>query len=206
VSVEQTTNIAGGRVWPLEQVRASWTSRRPRAAPAPRRRAADERRRRRRRARAGDGRGFDTAWIDFTKGLGAPVGACLAGSRELIDEAWRYKQMLGGAMRQAGIVAAGALWALDHHVSASPRITRTPAASPRGSPRCRGSTSTRERGDEHRRVLGAPTRRGSARGLLDAGARMGRWTTTPCGRSRHLDVDAARIEAALLAARSAVAG
>ena len=61
-------------------------------------------------------RRFDTAWIDFTKGLGAPVGACLAGSRELIDEAWRYKQMLGGAMRQAGIVAAAGLYALDHHV------------------------------------------------------------------------------------------
>ena len=60
--------------------------------------------------------GFDTAWIDFSKGLGAPVGACLAGSRELIDEAWRHKQMLGGAMRQAGIVAAAALYALDHNV------------------------------------------------------------------------------------------
>jgi threonine aldolase len=61
-------------------------------------------------------RRFDTAWIDFTKGLGAPLGAALAGSRELIDEAWRHKQMLGGAMRQAGIVAAGALYALEHHV------------------------------------------------------------------------------------------
>jgi threonine aldolase len=60
--------------------------------------------------------GFDTAWVDFTKGLGAPVGACLAGSRELIDEAWRYKQMWGGAMRQAGVVAAAGLYALEHHV------------------------------------------------------------------------------------------
>ena len=60
--------------------------------------------------------GFDTAWIDFTKGLGAPIGAVLAGSRELIDEAWRWKQMLGGAFRQSGIVAAGCLYALDHHV------------------------------------------------------------------------------------------
>ena len=60
--------------------------------------------------------GFDTAWLDFTKGLGAPLGACLAGSAELIEEAWRYKQMLGGALRQAGIVAAGALYALDHNV------------------------------------------------------------------------------------------
>src|SRR5204862_5126994 len=59
---------------------------------------------------------FDTAWVDFTKGLGAPVGACLAGSRELIDQAWRLKQMMGGALRQAGIVAAAGLYALDNNV------------------------------------------------------------------------------------------
>jgi threonine aldolase len=62
-------------------------------------------------------RGFDTAWIDFTKGLGAPVGAVLVGSAELIEQAWRYKQMVGGALRQAGIVAAGCRWALEHHVN-----------------------------------------------------------------------------------------
>jgi threonine aldolase len=44
------------------------------------------------------------------------MGGVLAASQELIDEAWRYKQMIGGALRQAGIVAAGALYALDHHV------------------------------------------------------------------------------------------
>ena len=60
--------------------------------------------------------GFDTAWLDFTKGLGAPVGAVLAGSRELIDEAWRWKQMLGGALRQSGVLAAACLYALDNHV------------------------------------------------------------------------------------------
>jgi threonine aldolase len=58
----------------------------------------------------------DSAWIDFSKGLGAPVGACLAGSRAFIEEAWRYKQALGGAMRQAGIIAAGGVYALRHHV------------------------------------------------------------------------------------------
>ena len=62
---------------------------------------------------AGD---FDTAWIDFTKGLGAPVGAVLAGSGDTIAEAWRWKQMLGGAFRQSGIVAAGCMYALDHNV------------------------------------------------------------------------------------------
>jgi threonine aldolase len=60
--------------------------------------------------------GFDSAWLDFTKGLGAPVGACLAGSRDLIEEAWRFKQMMGGSLRQAGIVAAAGLYALDHNV------------------------------------------------------------------------------------------
>jgi threonine aldolase len=60
--------------------------------------------------------GFDTAWIDFSKGLGAPVGAVLAASGELIGEAWRYKQMLGGALRQSGILAAGCLYALEHNV------------------------------------------------------------------------------------------
>src|SRR2546427_11373768 len=59
---------------------------------------------------------FDSVWIDFTKGLGAPVGAAMAGSRAFIDEAWRGKQQMGGAMRQAGIIAAGGVYALRHHV------------------------------------------------------------------------------------------
>ncbi len=58
----------------------------------------------------------DSVWIDFTKGLGAPVGAVLAGSRFFIEKARRQKHIFAGAMRQAGIVAAGCLYALDHHV------------------------------------------------------------------------------------------
>jgi threonine aldolase len=60
--------------------------------------------------------GWDSAWIDFSKGLGAPVGAVIAGSSEFIDEVWRWKQRLGGSMRQAGICAAACVYALDHHV------------------------------------------------------------------------------------------
>ena len=60
--------------------------------------------------------GYDTVWLDFTKGLGAPLGAVLAGGSEFIDEAWRWKQRLGGSMRQAGICAAACLYALDHNV------------------------------------------------------------------------------------------
>jgi threonine aldolase len=117
VSVEQSTNMAGGRVWPLAQLRG----------------VVDVAKEHGLRLHMDGARlmnavvasgvpasemtaGFDTAWLDFTKGLGAPLGAVLTGSAELIDEAWRYKQMLGGALRQAGIVAAGALYALDHNV------------------------------------------------------------------------------------------
>ncbi|HEV7636117.1 MAG TPA: threonine aldolase family protein [Bradyrhizobium sp.] len=60
--------------------------------------------------------GWDSAWIDFSKGLGAPVGAVMAGSRDFIDEVWRWKQRLGGSMRQAGVCAAACVYALDHHV------------------------------------------------------------------------------------------
>jgi threonine aldolase len=58
---------------------------------------------------------FDTVNVCFSKGLGAPVGSALCGSRALIDEARHYRKMFGGGMRQAGIVAAGALFALEHH-------------------------------------------------------------------------------------------
>jgi threonine aldolase len=117
VSVEQTTNLGGGRIWPLETVRGVLEvarrhelrthldgARLMNAVVASGVPAADW------------ASGFDTAWLDFTKGLGAPVGAVLAGSRELIEEAWRWKQMLGGALRQAGVLAAGCLYALDNHV------------------------------------------------------------------------------------------
>jgi threonine aldolase len=117
VCVEQTTNYGGGRVWPLERIRevldvasahglASHLdgARLMNAVVASGVAAADY------------ASGFTTAWLDFTKGLGAPVGACIAGPEPLIEEAWRFKQMMGGALRQAGIVAAAGLYALDHNV------------------------------------------------------------------------------------------
>jgi threonine aldolase len=60
--------------------------------------------------------GWDSAWIDFSKGLGAPIGGVMAGSHDFIDEVWRWKQRLGGSMRQAGVCAAACVYALDHHV------------------------------------------------------------------------------------------
>jgi threonine aldolase len=60
--------------------------------------------------------GWDSVWIDFSKGLGAPIGAVMAGSGEFIDEVWRWKQRLGGAMRQSGVCAAACTYALDHNI------------------------------------------------------------------------------------------
>src|ERR1700680_3654471 len=78
--------------------------------------------------------GWDSAWIDFSKGLGAPVGAVIAGSRDFIDEVWRWKQRLGGSMRQAGICAAACTYALDHH------INRVAGDSPQARPPARGAS------------------------------------------------------------------
>jgi threonine aldolase len=60
-------------------------------------------------------RHFDTVSVCFSKGLGAPVGSALAGPRELIQQARRHRKLFGGGMRQAGILAAGALYALEHN-------------------------------------------------------------------------------------------
>ncbi|MCB0009477.1 MAG: hypothetical protein KDE04_23590, partial [Anaerolineales bacterium] len=59
---------------------------------------------------------LDSVWVDLTKGLGCPFGGVLAGSADFIDRAWGWKHRLGGAMRQAGMMAAAGLYAFEHHV------------------------------------------------------------------------------------------
>jgi threonine aldolase len=117
VCVENTHNSSGGRVWPqgeLEALSATCReldlrlhldgSRLVNAAVAltveP----------------AAIGRRFDTVTLCLSKGLGCPLGALVAGSAALMEKARRAKHLFGGAMRQAGIVAAAGLYALDHHV------------------------------------------------------------------------------------------
>jgi threonine aldolase len=117
VSVEQTTNMGGGRVWPLAAVHDVLEAAREHSL----RTHLDGARLMNAVVASGTSAaefagGFDTAWLDFTKGLGAPVGAVLCGSNELMTQAWRWKQQMGGAFRQSGIVAAGCLYALDHNV------------------------------------------------------------------------------------------
>lgn len=118
LSVEQTANMAGGAVWPVADLDAVAAvahdhglathmdgARLLNAAVASGRPASDH------------AAGFDSVWIDLTKGLGGFAGAVLAGSAAFIGQVWRYKQMWGGAFRQSGHIAATGLYALDHHVA-----------------------------------------------------------------------------------------
>ena len=117
LEVEQTANIGGGAIWPLAQLNAvadvaheqGWSTHMDGA--------------RLMNACVGAGiaakdmvANYDSVWLDFTKGLGAPLGAVLCGTEEFIGRAWRWKQRLGGSMRQAGICAAACIHALDHHI------------------------------------------------------------------------------------------
>jgi threonine aldolase len=115
--VENPTNIGGGAVWPIDRIRAVTDVARQaglathmdgarllNAVVASGVSAADY------------AAPFDSITLCFSKGLGAPVGAALAGGVDFIEEAWRYKHRFGGAMRQAGILAAAALHALEFHV------------------------------------------------------------------------------------------
>ena len=117
VTVENTHNSSGGRVWPIGEIRALAGTchehelafhldgaRLVNAAVASGLTAAQI------------GREFDTVTLCFSKGLGCPLGALVAGPSGLMHRARRGKHLFGGAMRQAGIVAAAALYALDHHV------------------------------------------------------------------------------------------
>ena len=116
-AVEQTANLAGGAVWPvgeLDEVAAV-------AREAGLVTHMDGARLLNAVAASGVSaaryaRDMDSVWLDLTKGLGAPVGAVLAGTADFIERAWRWKQQWGGAMRQSGVLAAMGLYALDNNV------------------------------------------------------------------------------------------
>jgi threonine aldolase len=205
VSVEQPTNIAGGRIWPLESVREVIGVAREHGlrthldgARLPNASVASG------VAPAEWADGFDTAWIDFSKGLGAPVGACLAASRDLIDEAWRYKQMMGGALRQSGIVAAAALYALDHHWD---RLADDHANARRlaeGLAELPGVEIDPAAIETNIVVCSVPDAPAFTEAMAAEGVRVSALDATRIRAVTHLDVDAAGIEIALAAAATAL--
>ena len=205
VCVEQPTNMGGGRVWPRAAVESVHDVARRHGLPT----HLDGARLMNAVVASGVdaaawASGFDSAWLDFTKGLGAPVGACLAGSAELIGEAWRWKQMLGGAMRQSGIVAAAGLYALDHHVerladdhARARRLAEGLAALP-------GTDIDAATVETNIVIFGVPDAAAFCAALDREGVGM-----LPVGPDRvravtHLDVDDAGIEQALDAAEGAL--
>jgi threonine aldolase len=203
VCVEQTTNVAGGRIWPLEQMRAVLDV----ARDAGLRTHLDGARLLNAVVAGGVAadewtRGFDTAWIDFTKGLGAPVGACLAASRELIDEAWRYKQMMGGSMRQAGIIAAGALHALDHHVDRLAEDHANARALAEGLAEIAGVSIDPATVETNIVVFSVPDAPAFCAALERQGVLMGPLDATTVRAVTHLDVSREDVERAVRAARA----
>lgn len=116
VAIENTHNRGGGRVWPMALLREVTSRGKARGL----RLHLDGARLWNAAAALGlppaeIAAPFDTVAVCFSKGLGAPVGSALCSTRELIVRVRKMRKMLGGGMRQAGIIAAGALYALEHH-------------------------------------------------------------------------------------------
>ena len=206
VSVEQPVVVGGGRVWLLERIQDVLAA----AAEHDLRTHLDGARLLNATAATGVSaadfaRGFDTAWLDFTKGLGAPIGACLAGSRELIDEAWRYKQMLGGAMRQSGIAAAGAWYALDHNVERIAEDHENARILAEGLAELPGVEIDLDAVETNIVVFSVPDAEALVAALEQRGVLVGTLDETLVRAVTHLDVTRRDIDDALEAAAAAVA-
>jgi threonine aldolase len=210
VWVEQTSNLGGGAIWPLGKVRE--------VTDVARRRGLSTHMDGARLLNAVVASGvpaqewaapFDSAWIDFTKGLGAPVGAAIAGSREFIVEAWRLKQQMGGAMRQAGIIAAGGIYALRHHVK---RLAEDHANARRlaeglaALPGVALDPATVETNLVFFELTGAIDASTAVAGLLARGIRMGALGRRTIRAVTHLDVSVADIDKTLAVAREIFRG
>jgi threonine aldolase len=211
LSIEQTANIAGGVCWPLAQIEevcgaghaaglachmdgarlmnavvASGTPARAFASPV------------------------DSVWMDLTKGLGAPVGAVLAGSRAFIDEAWVFKQRFGGAMRQAGIIAAAGIYALEHNVERLAEDHERARQLARGLAELPGIAVDADRVETNIVIFDV---RGTGLTAEEFGRRTERFGVrytvlgpTLARAVLHLDVPADGVERALSAARAALRG
>jgi len=145
--------------------------------------------------------GFDTVSVCFSKGLGAPVGSAVVGPRDVIERARRWRKMLGGALRQAGVLAAAAMHALDHHVA---RLADDHALARRFAAGIAGTPGLAIEPPQTNMVfVDVADDRGGT--LIAHLQRHGVRATGGASRLRfvmHLDVDAAGIDRAVAAVRS----
>ncbi len=211
VSIEQTSASIGGICWPLKQIQevcaaahdeglvahmdgarlfnavvATGAAARAFAAPV------------------------DSVWIDLSKGLGAPVGAVLAGSRDFIERAWVFKQRFGGAMRQAGIIAAAGVYALRHHMDRLAEDHERAGLLARGLAKLPGIALDPTRVETNIVIFdvsgaGISGETFASRTLASHGVRFSVLGFSTVRAVTHLDVPANGIELALEAARAAVA-
>ncbi|HEY7505104.1 MAG TPA: GntG family PLP-dependent aldolase [Gemmatimonadales bacterium] len=212
VSIEQTANIVGGVCWPLAEVEAVARAAREAGLAV----HMDGARLLNAVVATGTpasafGAQVDSVWLDLSKGLGAPVGAVLAGSRAFIEEAWVHKLRLGGAMRQAGIIAAAGLYALEHHVErlAEDHVRARTLAS--GLAELPGIVLEAARVETNIvifdiRATGLTGDQFAARTLASHGVRFSVIGPSTVRAVTHLDLPADGIERALEAARAAVEG
>lgn len=203
MTAEQTANMGGGAVWPVAQLQAVAAAAKAKGLAT----HLDGARLMNAVVASGvaakeHAAGFDTAWLDFTKGLGAPLGAVLCGSKDLITAAWRWKQRMGGAMRQAGMCAAGCLYALEHHVDRLAEDHANAAALAAGLGQLPGIVAeTPETNLVFFDVTGTGmTGDAFAAAMAGEGVRMGAQGPMRVRACTHLDISAADIRTALDAA------
>ena len=200
VAVEQTANAGGGAVWPLGQL----TDVLSKAHELGLRTHMDGARLMNAVVAAGvtvreTAEHCDSVWLDFTKGLGAPLGAVLCGSEAFIDEAWRWKQRLGGSLRQAGVCAAACLYALDENVDRLAEDHANARALARGLAQVAGLVVEEPETnlvffDTRGTGLTADALAGKVRGEGLSISVVGPYRMRAC---THLDVDAAGVESAV---------
>jgi threonine aldolase len=210
VAIEQTMNLGGGAVWSMAQIEDVAKvakahglilhmdgARLPNAAVAsgvaPKVMCAP----------------CDTTWLDLSKGLGCPVGGVLAGSKDFIADAWRWKHRLGGAMRQSGILAAAGLYALDNTWDRLAEDHANAKAFASLAAEIKGIKLVYAKTESNLVFLDVSGTGKGAAALSDAmlghGVRIGAMGPTLLRAVTHLDVDKAGIQAAGKALRAVVA-
>jgi threonine aldolase len=207
VEVEQTANAGGGSVWPVALLTEVLTV----AHEAGMKTHMDGARLMNAVVAAGVTAQemtaqCDSVWLDFTKGLGAPLGAVLCGSAAFIDDAWRWKQRLGGSLRQAGICAAACLYTLDHNIDRLAEDHANARRLARGLGQVRGLTVEEP---ETNLVFFDTRAAGLTADELADRARLKGVMLSTVGRYRvractHIDVDSEGVDFALRAIAEAV--
>ena len=194
VVIEQTVNRGGGAIWPVARIAEVATAARKHGLVVHMDGA--------RLMNAAVSSGIaakdmtahvDTAWVDLSKGLGCPVGGVLVGSRAFIDDAWRWKHRLGGALRQSGILAAAGLYALDHNIQKLAEDHANARRTRRGDRCSSGPEAVHAAHREQHRVLRIDRPSELApdlRGMLARGVRMGMTYGNMIRAVTHLDVSA----------------